>query len=154
MTFTTVPSVDRFWAKVEKTETCWLWTAHKNAKGYGTFWDGERTVLAYRWAFEDANGPIPAHLRLDHLCRVHACVNPDHLEPVTDRENILRGEGACANNARKARCPRGHEYATRTVHRARTGFRPEVMRWCPVCQNEAKKRGRAFHTQPSDTEEG
>ena len=76
---------ERFWNKVNKTEGCWLWTAALS-HGYGRFGKGG---AAHRLAWEDRNGPIPEGLVLDHLCRVPRCVNPEHLEPVTHRENTL-----------------------------------------------------------------
>lgn len=82
----------RFWAKVDKTETCWLWTAAiRRRSGYGVFSHQARTMLAHRFAYELLVGPIPDGLVIDHLCRVRHCVNPDHLEPVTQRENLRRG---------------------------------------------------------------
>src|SRR5688500_4996363 len=80
-----------FWAKVDKTSTCWLWTGARHPLGYGHVRYGNRTSAAHRVAWELINGPIPEGLTLDHLCRVPACVRPDHLEPVTHRENVRRG---------------------------------------------------------------
>jgi len=97
---------ERFWAKVEKTDTCWLWTAALNYAGYPVFgnpqWRAHR--LAYTWLV----GPIPEGLTLDHLCRVRHCVNPAHLEPVTVGVNTLRGDTISARNAAKTHCPEGH----------------------------------------------
>lgn len=103
-------TADRFWAKVEKTETCWLWRAHRLPTGYGQFYFDGQMRYAHRVAYELFVGPIPAGLTIDHLCRVRACVNPDHLEPVTNRENILRGVAPSALNARKTHCIRGHVF--------------------------------------------
>jgi hypothetical protein len=101
---------ERFWSKVEKTSSCWLWRGATNASGYGLSWDPtrQRPKRAHRVSYELSVGPIPEGLVLDHLCRNPSCVNPAHLEPVTDRENILRGTGASAQNARKTHCPKGH----------------------------------------------
>lgn len=96
---------DRFWAKVQKTETCWLWTAAKNGPGYGQFGLGTREdglVFAHRFAYELVVGPIPEGLVIDHLCRTPACVRPDHLEPVTMRENMRRGDCPWAKKSRSA----------------------------------------------------
>ncbi len=81
----------RFWVRVQKAAGCWLWTGDLNDRGYPTFaLLHDRTVYAHRYAYELLVGPIPEGLTLDHLCRVPACVNPDHLEPVTKAENIRR----------------------------------------------------------------
>jgi hypothetical protein len=101
-------AVARFWAKIDQSGSCWTWTAHLNAKGYGQFGVSGRNVKAHRFAYELLVGPIPAGLVIDHLCRNRACCNPDHMEPVTGAVNILRGVGLAAVNARKTKCLRGH----------------------------------------------
>jgi hypothetical protein len=80
----------RFWSKVSKTDACWLWTGTLDAKGYGQFWDGQVIARAPRFAYEFLVDAIPEGLTIDHLCRVVACVNPAHLEPVTSEENTRR----------------------------------------------------------------
>ncbi len=107
---------EQFWAKVNKTETCWLWMGHTtpsngSASRYGDF----RTTLshsrkAHRIAYELVRGPIPIGLTIDHLCRNTLCVNPAHLEAVTLRENILRGTSPQAKCAAAVTCPMGHPY--------------------------------------------
>lgn len=87
---------DRFWMKVERTDSCWLWTACATRDGYGTF-NSPRpfaTNLAHRLTFLDAGGEIPLGFTLDHLCGRKNCVNPEHLEPVTRAENIRRAWAA------------------------------------------------------------
>lgn len=81
----------RFWSKISKTDTCWLWTGTLDGKGYGQFWTGSVLARAPRYAYETLVRQIPDGLVIDHLCRVHACVNPGHLEPVTPEENMRRG---------------------------------------------------------------
>lgn len=81
----------RFIEKVDRSGECWIWTAAKKPNGYGQFHAGRTMVRAHRWAYEHLVGPIPADMTLDHLCRVRACVNPAHLEPVTNAENHHRG---------------------------------------------------------------
>lgn len=89
-------SADRFLNKVDRSDPfgCWLWTAAINpGTGYARFWiPGAGTVNAHRFAYELAFGPIPDGLDVDHLCRVRSCVRPSHLEPVTRRENLMRGD--------------------------------------------------------------
>lgn len=92
----------RFWDLVNRTETCWIWTGTRRPQGYGRFQEyrgtrrefgknRHRLVEAHRFAFESLVGPIPMGLVLDHLCRNPSCVNPAHLEPVTQKENTRRG---------------------------------------------------------------
>ena len=93
-------AVAYFWTKVNKTKTCWLWKGTIMLNGYGQFKTRNQRHLAHRFAYNAVRGAIPDGLQLDHLCRVRACVNPDHLEPVTGTVNILRGESPGAKNAR------------------------------------------------------
>ena len=83
---------------------CWEWIGAKGTGGYGRF----RHAPAHRVMYERLVGPIPAGLQIDHLCRNRDCVNPAHLEPVTQTVNILRGDGWAGLHARKTHCPRGH----------------------------------------------
>lgn len=128
------PLPPRFWAKVDKTDTCWLWTRTLERGGYARFRLNGKMKSAHRLSYNDAIGPIPEGLQLDHLCRVRHCVNPDHLEPVTARENTLRGEGPASMNARRTLCVNGHPFTGLTV-------RPEGNeRWCHACRLESKHR--------------
>jgi hypothetical protein len=103
-------SLDRFWNKVDATGPCWLWTACTSGNGYGGFQLDGRLQAAHRVAYELLVGPIPEGMQLDHLCRVLICVNPDHLEVVTCRENLMRSPIAPASvNSRRVRCVHGHE---------------------------------------------
>lgn len=81
----------RFWAKVDKSGGCWVWTGACNSDGYGNFLFEGANWRAHRWSYERLVGPIPDGLVIDHLCCVTRCVNPAHLEPVTHLENVRRG---------------------------------------------------------------
>jgi hypothetical protein len=129
---------ERFWEKVSKTESCWLWasTISKGggSGGYAMFWYEGRPRLAHRWIYERMYGVVAKELTLDHLCRVRHCVNPAHLEPVTHRENVLRGKSFAAVNARKTHCVHGHAYTpANTVKIGKRG------RWCRVCRNQQSR---------------
>ena len=97
--------IDRFWSKVEKTDSCWNWKGAIRCDGYGKFKINRKTSYAHRFSYELSGGNIPSTLQLDHLCRNRACVNPEHLETVTGKENMARG-----SRKTKKYCPRGHEY--------------------------------------------
>lgn len=111
-----VPLEVRFWAKVDRKgpDDCWLWQAALQPNGYGTIGSGGKYglhVRAHRVSYELAHGPVPDGHVIDHLCRVRSCVNPAHLEAVSTRENLLRGNGASGQNARKGACPCGLPYS-------------------------------------------
>jgi len=144
----TTPPVDRFWAKVEKTEGCWIWTGATDDDGYGLFWGirqrGEKGCrFSHIVAYELTVGPVPDGLELDHLCRHRACVRPDHLEAVTHKTNLVRGSGFSGVNARKTACHRGHPFDA-----ANTRIRAGGHRYCRTCQRasehayKARKRRR------------
>lgn len=93
-----------FWRHVDKTATCWNWTASTNSRGYGTWAVQQNTKLAHRVAYTALVGEIPDGLTIDHLCRNKLCVNPAHLEAVTLEENLRR--------AAESRTPCRHGRAT------------------------------------------
>ena len=132
----------RILAKVDRTEGCWQWLAARNAYGYGVIGipGTHRTQLVHRLAYETWVGPIPDGLDLDHLCRNRACVRPEHLEPVTRRTNLLRGEGITARNAAKTHCPQRHPYSGRNLI-IRSGRRR--CRTCDLARKAADRRRKA-----------
>lgn len=133
-----IPSDKRFWEHVmpEPNSGCWIWTASLDKRGYGQF-NSHKIVKAHRFSYEMRHGLIPHNYGLDHKCRVRCCVNPDHLEPVTQRENTLRGEGPCAKHARKTHCPQGHAYAE---HGVIVGVRE---RRCKICHAAGERNRQA-----------
>lgn len=93
------------------TNDCWLYAGTINSNGYGLIFSGT-TLYAHRVIYEALVGKIGEGLHIDHLCMVRSCINPLHLEPVTRKENILRGNGIAAQCARKTHCKQGHEYTS------------------------------------------
>lgn len=85
-----MPRKERFWSKVEKTETCWNWTGCVLKSGHGQTWFNGKQIYAHRYFYELLVGKIPEGLVIDHLCENKRCVNPEHLEPVSDSENLIR----------------------------------------------------------------
>jgi hypothetical protein len=127
----------RFFEKVDKGGDCWLWLGARNKYGYGRVTIRRRGYMAHRVAYDWLVGPIPAGHQIDHVkargCRHRHCVNPAHLEPVTIRENLLRGETFQARNAAKTHCLRGHALsADNLTQSARRSGRRE----CRTCKNE------------------
>jgi len=124
---------------------CWEWTANRDPRGYGRITvadsQGKRPLRAHRVSYELACGPIPEGLVIDHLCRVRHCVNPAHLEPVTARENMLRGLAARAVGEAATHCPKGHEYTPENTRTYLSGPQ-KGRRKCRICIR-AQDAGRA-----------
>lgn len=131
-----MPVIDRFMEKVrESDDGCWEWTAYSGKRGYGRFYYKGKGALAHRWSYQFHRGEIPAGLVLDHLCRNTVCVNPWHLEPVTPRENALRGIPN-PHNSHKTHCPKGHPYSDENTYTGGGG------RACLTCK---KANARAWY---------
>lgn len=126
----------KLWEKCipEPNSGCWLWTGAVTHDGYGTF--GSR--VAHRQIYAALVSDVPAELQLDHRCRTRICVNPDHLEPVTARENVRRG----LNGVLTTHCPRGHAYTDENtyVYVNKRGIR---RRCCRACNAQAKAKSKS-----------
>jgi hypothetical protein len=128
---------------VHDDSDCWLWQGVTHETGYALINVKNTTRRAHRVAYEAFVGPIPDGLTLDHLCRVRHCVNPAHLEPVTMRENLMRGDSPAAVNVRKTHCPKGHPYSGDNLYVFKG-------RNCRTCRVEATRRWRARQKARAD----
>lgn len=129
----------RLFEKLQVTDGCWEWTGARNARGYGVFHlTRGHQISAHRAVWIVIRGPLRDDLQLDHLCRNRACVNPDHLDPVSARENILRGLSPAAWHVFVRACPRGHPYNEENTYVAQNGGRS-----CKICRRLAMRRLRA-----------
>lgn len=117
--------MERFWAKVHKTDSCWLWTGAHSSGGYGTFRLNGRTIRAHRFAYEVLVGTIPAGLMLCHHCDTPACVNPDHLFAGTMADNVRDRD---AKQRRIAPCGEKNGFAKLTADQVREIRRRYVPR--------------------------
>ena len=124
------PPEIRFERFVDRTETCWGWLGFIDRDGYGVFHHPE-TKRAHRASYLMSVGVIPLGMVIDHLCRNRGCVNPEHLEAVTIRENTLRGDTLPAANVVKTHCPKGHPYSGDNL------VILEKQRACRVCRAKA-----------------
>lgn len=150
--------IERFTAKFKKLSNgCWEWQASKSGKGYGYFYCKETGVgRAHRFSYQHYVGPIPKDYVIDHLCRNTSCVNPEHLEAVTSGENVLRGIGVTALNAKKTHCKSGHPFVGEnvSVRTLKRNGRMETMRVCRECRillqkkKDAERKASRAHNLP------
>ena len=136
-------TTERFNSKIERiTESgCWIWTGCANELGYGmmviknnSIW---KTTFVHRFSYQLHKGEIPNGFQIDHLCMVKCCVNPNHLELVTAKENTHRaikfGIGGAVTKANKTHCPKGHQYSGENLYIYPNGYRE-----CRICRKENK----------------
>lgn len=144
MTKFTENQLTRFWSGVRRgaSSDCWPWMRSRTTVGYGQFGitgPPRRNLPAHRIAYELLVGPVPDGLVLDHLCRNRVCCNPHHLEPVTNRTNVVeRGTGISAVNALKTHCKHGHEFTPDNTRIVRDKDGP--YRACLECKREHKRK--------------
>lgn len=140
-----ISTTERFWSKVVKTDTCWIWIGAITSHGYGIFRGDTKPLAAHRFSYLLINKEIPAGKELDHLCRVRGCVNPEHLEAVTHSENMKRAfsHQELERGNRWKRCKRGHELIEGNLHyinaKKRDGT-PRIDRCCLKCRKDRARK--------------
>lgn len=122
---------------------CRLWRWAKHNWGYGQVQHSGAWRYAHRVFYEMLVGPIAPGMTLDHLCRVPACINPEHLEQVTIGENVLRGNAVSGVNRRKVACPQGHQYDAENTYTDKRG-----KRHCRACCRDRMRANYRLEAQP------
>lgn len=144
------PMLEKLLAKSRVDEHgCWIWIAGFNRLGYGQVHDSDRNLdlLAHRASYTLFRGQIPDGLALDHLCRQPRCINPEHLEPVTHRENMARVKAA--NHDAKSECPSGHPYSFANTWMSSEGYR-KCRTCCRLRRREAVAKKRTIRMENID----
>lgn len=142
------PASERLWKRVSKLGPiplhrpelgrCWIWTGSQSSNGYGNMYCGNgKYISTHVVSYEAAKGPVPDGFVLDHLCRTPLCLNPDHLEPVTNRINIMRGVSPTVLLHLKGMCKNGHSAATEAC-RVRTKDGSYRVAYCRACRREKR----------------
>lgn len=153
MAFNKMSLMERFWDKVnpEPMSGCWLWSGGCTPKGYGVFWGDRGREYAYRFAYRILVAEFSEE-QIDHKCSNPYCVNPDHLEPVSGRENLSRtrerGRGFVPppTHGHETHCPKGHPYSGDNLY-----IRPNGKRECREClRDQQRRRTRRRNGLPED----
>ena len=130
----TRPLIQRFLEKIDVLENkCWVWTGCVARGGYGIIRINGHNYYAHRVSYELYKNNISTGLEVDHLCRNSSCVNPDHLEPVTPRENTLRSDGVAAHNSKKTHCKHEHPLSGENLY-----VWKNIGRFCKACNRRIK----------------
>ncbi|AVH60028.1 MULTISPECIES: HNH endonuclease signature motif containing protein [Streptomyces] len=133
----TTPERGRFLSRTRRDSDCLIWTGRLDKDGYGFFYLRRKTRRAHRVAWYDMHGEIPDGMVINHVCRSRACVNAQHLQVVTVRENTLKDSATVsAINARKTHCKRGHPFDR--VYPKSGG--PGSQRYCSICEAAKNRR--------------
>lgn len=139
-----ISELERISGRIARADSgCWTWLGYKDPHGYGSAAIGGKMYRAHRILYTLVKGKIPDGLHLDHLCRNPSCVNPDHLEPVTAKENTARGtwhDGVMAMHQARTHCKNGHEFTPEnTIWRYKPSSGNQT-RHCRTCCNEWSKK--------------
>ena len=122
----------------EPNSGCWLWLGAMTGNRYGSIKFKQKSAPVHRVSYTVFKGEIPAGFEIDHLCRVKCCINPDHLEAVLHKVNLLRGKSPSANNARKTHCSHGHAFTPENTY-----IQPSNGgRLCRICKRILKAQHR------------
>lgn len=138
----------RFMSKIKKTDTCWYWTAAKTKAGYGMYSIKHKLIYAHRYSYQMFVGELVANMELDHLCKNRDCVNPEHLEQVTHKENVKRGEALphlmakIESRRNQQYCVRGHSLLDKS-NIYNPPKRPKI-RYCRKCIKERSLSSQAY----------
>lgn len=140
--------IDRFWVRVDKksSKECWNWIGFITRDGYGQFHcvddNNIKYFRAHRLSYVLAGGTLDPKLCLDHTCRNRACMNPNHLEQVSLKENLNRGEGICAKRKRSEKCKNGHSYK---LSQQSNYMKKNEWRSCKICRNKWENQWRQLY---------
>lgn len=137
------PHIDLFWEKVavRSRNECWQWLGYRDPEGYGRFHERTGsakihiTIRAHRWIYKEVVGDIPEGYVIDHLCRDRGCVNPSHLEAVTNQENLERGWGRRIKNGMVNECINGHEFTSDNTY-----LHPRGSKVCRTCTARSRRK--------------
>lgn len=127
--------------RIDDATNCHIWTGHVGQNGYGQFWDGSKVRGAHVVGYEISKGLLPEGTEPDHKCRNRACVNGHHMDAVTRRENLLRGNTIPAKKAGQTHCEQGHAFTPENTYHTKNG------RSCRICRKNANAKWAASNRE-------